>query len=263
MNNPNNNNLKKLIGKITDCQKAKAYSHKKTCLISKANPTDNKCATGCHYGDFYYKLTIACENKPEVKQIMPVNDPLPTSKLTTTIMGASIKIQDTDLDITQLECSVCHQSFTGQDKENDNWEVFYDTSGTPTITDINDNEYNQKRKPYIQQKNKERYLKSKGINTTEKETKENNTTDNLIQPKETNQINTTIKNNTTIPKVVLKKDTTELINTTQEKLIQPNKENIQSELSEIELYNEQVYYFCSTCSPNTPLTLIRYLNSHK
>ncbi|CAG8779124.1 10244_t:CDS:2, partial [Ambispora leptoticha] len=95
----------------------KAYSHKKTCLISKANPTDNKCATGCHYGDFYYKLTIACENKPE-----SMNDPLPTSKLTTTIMGASIKIQDTNLDITQLECSVCHQSFTSQNQENDNWE---------------------------------------------------------------------------------------------------------------------------------------------
>lgn len=87
-------------------------------------------------------------------------------------------------------------------------------------------EYNAKRKAYIQQKNKERYLKS-SINTTNRDTTENNTTP---------QINTT---NTTIPPVVLKKDTTtepiQPINTTQgkqsfvrdQKIIQPEKRLIQ------------------------------------
>lgn len=65
-------------------------------------------------------------------------------------------------------------------------------------------EYNQKRREYIQQKNKERYLKNKEINTTD--------------------------NNTTISQVELKKDTT------KEKLIQPsNQVEINTTESQVEL----------------------------
>ena len=72
-------------------------------------------------------------------------------------------------------------------------------------------EYNQKRKEYIQQKNKERYLKGKGINTTS-----NIHTTKLIQPNEAIQINTTFSNNTTT-KII------QPINTTEKELIQPKK----------------------------------------
>lgn len=72
-------------------------------------------------------------------------------------------------------------------------------------------EYNQKRKDYIQQKNKERYkeLSSqrylKGcINTTNRDTTE-------------------LKNNTTYPEVVLKKDTT------KKELIQPAEKVVKNE----------------------------------
>lgn len=43
-------------------------------------------------------------------------------------MGASIKIQDTNLDIAQFSCSQCQQKFTQQDKETDNWDLWWDTS---------------------------------------------------------------------------------------------------------------------------------------
>jgi transposase-like protein len=43
-------------------------------------------------------------------------------------MGVSNKIQDTNLDITQFTCSNCSQKFTDQDKTNDNWEIYWDTS---------------------------------------------------------------------------------------------------------------------------------------
>ncbi|KLL03006.1 MAG: hypothetical protein MRECE_33c019 [Mycoplasmataceae bacterium CE_OT135] len=46
-------------------------------------------------------------------------------------MGASTKIQDTNLNILESECSQCsqcQQSFTEQDKTNRNWELWWDTS---------------------------------------------------------------------------------------------------------------------------------------
>lgn len=93
-------------------------------------------------------------------------------------------------------------------------------------------EYNQKRKEYIQQKNKERYNKDKGcINTTKPDatfnttdatdaTKNNTTTDateKVVLKKDTTTILTT---DTTKP-VLLKTDTTENNTTLQPELIKP------------------------------------------
>ena len=50
-------------------------------------------------------------------------------------MGASTKIQDTNLAITKFTCSQCQQPFTNHDKETDNWELWWDTSGEPEIKD--------------------------------------------------------------------------------------------------------------------------------
>ena len=66
--------LRELIGKIVDKVQAKAYSHKKECSPSK-------CYEGCHAGSLYYKLKIACENKPEIDQIMVFQDLLATEKI--------------------------------------------------------------------------------------------------------------------------------------------------------------------------------------
>jgi hypothetical protein len=65
---------RELIGKITDKVQAKAYSHKRGC-------PPEKCSPGCHYGSLYYRLQIACENKPEINQIMVFKDLLATEKI--------------------------------------------------------------------------------------------------------------------------------------------------------------------------------------
>jgi len=51
-------------------------------------------------------------------------------------MGSSLKIQDTNLDITKFSCSQCSQSFTLQDKANDNWDLWWDTSNEAKIDEI-------------------------------------------------------------------------------------------------------------------------------
>ena len=51
-------------------------------------------------------------------------------------MNSSIKIQDTNLDITQFKCSQCQQSFTQQDKETNNWDVWWNTSRKVVIEEI-------------------------------------------------------------------------------------------------------------------------------
>lgn len=74
INKTQNYRTRELIGKITDKVSAKAYSHKKDCQ-------PDKCLPECHYGFFYYKLKIACENKPEVSQIMVFKDLLTSEKI--------------------------------------------------------------------------------------------------------------------------------------------------------------------------------------
>ena len=44
-------------------------------------------------------------------------------------MGTSNKLQDINLDITQFKCRQCQQTFTKQDKANNNWDLWWDTSG--------------------------------------------------------------------------------------------------------------------------------------
>ena len=66
--------LRELLGKITDKVKSKVYSHKRECL-------PNKCQPNCHYGELCYKLQIACENRPEINQIMVFKDMLTTEQI--------------------------------------------------------------------------------------------------------------------------------------------------------------------------------------
>ena len=111
-----------------------------------------------------------------------------------------------------------------------------------TITKDNNywKQYNQKRKAYIQQKNKERYLAR--INTTE----QNNTTiRKLIQPIPP-LINTTIKINTTgLIQPIERIQPSPVYNENSALRIQPS-ENLKhttgpEEMNEITLYNELVY----------------------
>ena len=51
-------------------------------------------------------------------------------------MGSSLKIQDTNLDITKFTCSQCQQPFTEQDKENDNWDLWWNTSNSVIIEGV-------------------------------------------------------------------------------------------------------------------------------
>ncbi|KLL02677.1 MAG: hypothetical protein MRERV_78c005 [Mycoplasmataceae bacterium RV_VA103A] len=51
-------------------------------------------------------------------------------------MGASNKIQDTNLEITKFTCSNCSQPFTQQDKSEGNFELWWDTSGEVKIDTI-------------------------------------------------------------------------------------------------------------------------------
>lgn len=51
-------------------------------------------------------------------------------------MGASPKIQDTNLNILKFQCSQCQQPFANKDKENDNWDLWWDTSNEVKIDEI-------------------------------------------------------------------------------------------------------------------------------
>ena len=53
-------------------------------------------------------------------------------------MGNSKNIQDTNVEISQFKCGKCEQAFTRDDKINDNWDLWWDTSSDVGITNAND-----------------------------------------------------------------------------------------------------------------------------
>ena len=63
-------------------------------------------------------------------------------------MGATNKIQDTNIRITELTCPQCQQPFTEQDQADHNWEVWFDTTNDVKLTPMAELKNDSYYKPF-------------------------------------------------------------------------------------------------------------------